>query len=228
MTYQLYEWQKEYLSKPEHKKMLEVLMNIEIPLIPVLSEMYRYGVNINEKMLEQLYKKYNERLEVAKEQVYTEIAKHQTEIDNYIKKQKKCKLENPVNIASPVQLAILFYDILGYEVSKDGRGTGVEDLERLNTDLTNALLEYRKMSKLIDAFLVSLPKQIEPMDGKIHTRLNQYGAATGRFSSSSPNLQQIPSRGEGKEIRRIFGATKGYIMLSSDFSQQEPVLIWVI
>lgn len=181
MTYQLYEWQKEYLSKPEHKKMLDVLINIEIPLIPVLSEMYRYGVNINEKMLEQLYKKYNERLEKAKEQVYAEIQKNQDLIDKYIREHRKCKLDNPINIASPVQLAVLFYDILGYKPSKDGRGTGVEDLERLNTDLTNALLEYRKMSKLIDAFLVSLPKQIEPMDGKIHTSLNQYGAATRKI-----------------------------------------------
>lgn len=57
------------------------------------------------------------------------------------------------------------------------------------------------------------------MDNKIHTSLNQFGAATGRFSSSSPNLQQIPSRGEGKEIRRIFSASKGNILLSSDFSQ---------
>ena len=83
------------------------------------------------------------------------------------------------------QLSILFYDIIGYK-TKEGRGTGVKELERINTPLTKALIEYRKMEKLIDAFLVALPKQIEPSTGKIHTTLNQYGAATGRFSSSNP------------------------------------------
>ena len=103
-----------------------------------------------------------------------------------------------------------------------GRGTGVHELEEINSPLTKALIEYKKMEKLIDAFLIALPRRVEPSTGKIHTSLNQYGAATGRFSSSDPNLQQIPSRGEAKEIRRIFSAAPGNVLMSSDFSQQEP------
>ena len=90
------------------------------------------------------------------------------------------KLDDPINLGSPSQLSTLFYNIIGYK-TKSGKGTGVEDLEEINSDLTRALLEYRKMSKLIDAFLVALPKQIEPSTGKIHTYLNQYGAATGKI-----------------------------------------------
>ena len=88
-------------------------------------------------------------------------------------------MDDPILISSPAQLSILFYDILKYK-TKAGKGTGVNELKEINTPLTLALLEYRKMEKLIDAFLVALPKRIEPSTGKIHTSLNQYGAATGK------------------------------------------------
>ena len=221
MTMRLWQYQKEKLNQPDQAKVKDVFFNIEMPLEPILVDMFEYGVNINMDMLNQLYKKYNTRLQEAQKVVYDEISKYNDEIERYKLTHYNHKLDNPINIGSPVQLSTLFYNILKYK-TKNGKGTGVAELEEINTPLTRALLDYRKMSKLIDAFLVSLPKQIEPTTGKIHTSLNQYGAATGRFSSSSPNLQQIPSRGEAKEIRRIFGATKGYILMSSDFSQQEP------
>lgn len=179
---------------------------------------------MNQEMLKQLYDKYSIRLEEAKKKVYAEIKPYENDIQTYRVKHFSKKLDDPILISSPAQLSILFYDIIKYK-TKSGKGTGVKELEEINTPLTKALLEYRKMEKLIDAFLVALPKQIEPTTGKIHTSLNQYGAATGRFSSSNPNLQQIPSRGEAKEIRRLFGAGKGNILLSSDFSQQEPRIL---
>lgn len=218
MTYELYQYQYKKVNEPDMSGIKYIFENIEMPLLPILEDMQRYGVNINQEMLQQLYEKYNERLEQAKAIVYREIEKYKDDIEKYKLKHYDCKLEDPINLASPLQLSILFYDIIGYK-TKSGKGTGVNELQEINTDLTKAMLEYRKMEKMIDAFLVALPKQIEPMDNKIHTSLNQFGAATGRFSSSSPNLQQIPSRGEGKEIRRIFSASKGNILLSSDFSQ---------
>lgn len=221
MTLHLFEYQYKEFSKPELSNLLYVLQNIEMPLLPILEDMQRTGVNINQNMLKQLYNKYSERLEKAKVVVYKEIDKHKEEIDKYRITHYNKKLDDPILISSPSQLSILFYDILHYK-TKSGKGTGVHELEEINTDLTKALLEYRKMEKLIDAFLIALPKRIEPSTGKIHTSLNQYGAATGRFSSSNPNLQQIPSRGEAKEIRRLFGASPGNILMSSDFSQQEP------
>ena len=221
MTHELYLYQKEKLNKPEMSGLKYVWEEIEKPLIPILSDMNRYGVNINMGMLNHLYENYSEKLAIAEKQVYEEIDKFKDKIEEYKIRHYDHKLSDPIMISSPMQLGILFYDILGYK-TKSGKGTGVAELQEIDTPLTKAILEYRKMSKLIDAFLVSLPKRVEPSDGKIHTTLNQIGAETGRFSSSEPNLQQIPSRGDAKEIRRIFGATPGYIIMSSDFSQQEP------
>lgn len=180
---------------------------------------------MNQGMLNELYKKYDDKLQIAQMEVYKEIEIYKEQIKEYRLKHYNAKLDDPINIGSPAQLSILFYDIIGYK-TKSGKGTGIAELQEIDSPLTKALLDYRKMSKLIDAFLVALPKKIQPVTGKIHTQLNPYGAETGRFSSSEPNLQQIPSRGEAKEIRRIFGAEKGKILLSSDFSQQEPLEFW--
>ena len=218
MTYELYEYQKNLLNQKGYEGMKYVLEEIEMPLIPILSDMNWDGVNINMQMLKQLELKYRAKLEEAKVKVDAELSKYDEDVKEYRRKHYNAKIDFPVKVSSPVQLGILFYDIIGYK-TKSGKGTGNGELQEINSPLTNALIEYRKMEKLIDAFLVALPKQIEKTDGKIHTSLNQNGAGTGRFSSSNPNLQQIPSRGEAKEIRRIFGASKGNILMSSDFSR---------
>ena len=109
-----------------------------------------------------------------------------------------------INLSSPTQMAILLYDILKRDNKLKGdeaRSTGVEALKNINDDFTKELLKYREFSKLIDAFIFSLPKFLTD-DGKIHCNLNQVGTVTGRFSSSKPNLQQIPSN--NKEIRKLF------------------------
>lgn len=211
MTLELFEYQYNKMHEKGNEGLLYVLENIEMPLLPILEDMQRTGVNLNQSMLQEFKAKYEIRLAEAERKVYAEIDKNKDKIEEYKVKHYKHKLDDPINLGSPSQLSVLFYDILGYKLKGGGKGTGVNELQELNTPLTNALLEYRKSAKLIDAFLVALPKQISDPerggDGKIHTSLNQYGAATGRFSSSSPNLQQIPSRGEGKELRRLFGAS---------------------
>lgn len=222
MTLELFEYQYNLLHKKENEGLLYVLENIEMPLLPILEDMQRTGVNLNQSMLQEFKDKYEIKLAEAEKIVYDEINKHKDMIEEYKMKNYKHKLSDPINLGSPAQLSVLFYDILGYKLKKGGKGTGVSELQELDTPLTKALLDYRKAQKLIDAFIVALPKRLSKWDGKIHTSLNQYGAATGRFSSSDPNLQQIPSRGEGKELRRLFGASKGCILMSSDFSQQEP------
>lgn len=173
MTYKLYEYQKSIIDKKGNEGLANIVYNIEIPLIPILNEMYIDGVNMNMDMINELSNKYGERLAIAEKKVYEEISKYEDKIQAYKIKHYNVKLDNPIKISSPSQLKILFYDILKYK-TKSGKGTGVEDLQEIGTPLTDALLEYRKMSKLIDAFLVSLPKKIEPKDGKIHTVLNQY------------------------------------------------------
>ena len=163
-------------------------------------------------------RKLQQEHEENKRKDYEEINKYKTQIDEYKITHPKNPLEDPINLKSEKQLSVLFYDIIGYK-TKAGKGTGREILQEINDPLTKALLELRTLTKLIDAFIVSLPGFIEPTTGRIHTNLNQDGTETGRFSSSKPNLQQIPARNPiGKKIRQLFKASPGYVMMSSDFS----------
>ena len=125
-------------------------------------------------------------------------------------KAKIDQLEDPISLSSPTQLAILFYDILGLSNKADDRSTGEEALTELSkkSPIANLLLERRGVVKLLDAFINSLPKKVNPKTGKIHCSFHQYGAATGRFSSSEPNLQQVPSH--AKNIRMLFTADTTY------------------
>lgn len=208
MTLELFEYQFKKMSDPEFAGIRYVMENIEMPLLPILEDMQRTGVNLNMAMCEAFKEKYSIRLAEAEQKVQAEINKYKEQVDEFRIKHFNKKLDDPILLTSPSQLAILFYDIIGYKLKDGSRGTGRAELQEINTDLTKALLEYRAMQKLIDAFIIALPKRVDTgFDNKIHTSLNQYGAATGRFSSSDPNLQQIPSRGEGKELRRLFGAT---------------------
>lgn len=178
MTYKLYKYQYELLHKPEYKGVLNVLENIEMPLLPILEDMQREGININQNMLSELYDKYKLKLDEAKDLVTKEIKPYEESIRKYKMEHYNVKLDDPINIGSPAQLSILFFDIIGYKLKSGEKKTGEKELEEINTPLTNAIIEYKKMSKLIDAFLVALPKKVDPVDNKIHTSLNQYGAAT--------------------------------------------------
>ena len=127
-----------------------------------------------------------------------------------IGKAKIDQLEDPISLSSPTQLAILFYDILRLSNKADDRSTGEEALTELSkkSPIASLLLERRGVVKLLDAFINSLPKKVNPKTGKIHCSFHQYGAATGRFSSSEPNLQQVPSH--AKNIRMLFTADTTY------------------
>lgn len=127
-----------------------------------------------------------------------------------IGKAKIEQLEDPISLSSPTQLAILFYDILKLSNKAEDRSTGEEALTELSkhSAIASLLLERRGVVKLLDAFINSLPKKVNPKTGKIHCSFHQYGAATGRFSSSEPNLQQVPSH--AKNIRMLFTADTDY------------------
>jgi DNA polymerase I-like protein with 3'-5' exonuclease and polymerase domains len=135
------------------------------------------------------------------------------------------RLDNPINIQSVKQLQALLYDIakvkpvIDKKTKKPSRGTSEEILTKLKHPIADAILEYRSFSTLVSTFIDKLPECVNPKDGRIHCKFNQYGADTGRFSSQDPNLQNIPSH--DKNIRKMFKATDGYIMMSADYSQQE-------
>lgn len=227
ITHELKEFQAKYLYyEPEcafsdrngMNGVAWCFFNIEMPLVDVMCELEDNGILLDTEYAHKLSIEYNERKENALNEFYDELEQYQDKIRAY----NSDKLDDPINIGSPTQLAILFYDILGYEVvdSKSPRGTGVEILKRWNTSLTNAILEYRAIDKLLGTYIDKLPECVNPNDGRIHASFNQYGADTGRMSSDRPNLQNIPSH--NKDIRKMFVASPGYVLMSSDYSQQEP------
>lgn len=242
MTYKLYEWQKPIMEGQDYTKVNKLFREIEMPVIRVVAEMELAGIELDKEYAKRLSIKYHLKLDELDRRISQELSKHQekinawrlTESANFKPKKKsgdgdgKSKSEqlpDEINLGSPTQLAILLYDVIGIEqVSKDSpRGTGEDILNSIKLPLAKLILERRGIVKLLDAFIDSLPQKVNPVDGRVHGHFNQYGAATGRFSSSEPNLQQLPAA--NKEIRMMFKAKDGYSLVGSDFSQQEPRML---
>lgn len=205
-----------------------VFFNIEMPCIDCTIEMEENGICLDLDYQQELSIKYHKLEDEILEKFYKELSKYDTQIDTL--RLQGAKISSPVNINSPSQLSILLYDVLGYPSvdKKSPRGTGEDilskiklELSKQNKDVTilNTILEYRKVDKLISTYIDKMPNCIEA-DGKVHCKFNQYGADTGRYSSSDPNMQNIPSH--NKDIRKMFTADEGCLLVSMDFSQQEP------
>ncbi|MFC6335923.1 DNA polymerase I [Pseudomonas sp. CCM 7891] len=187
-----------------------VLTDIEMPLVPVLARIERQGALVDAQLLGvQSIELGNKMVELEREAF--EIAGEE------------------FNLGSPKQLGVILYEKLGLPVlKKTGKGqasTAEEVLAKLAEDdypLPKVLMQYRSMSKLKSTYTDRLPEQINPRTGRIHTSYHQAVAATGRLSSSDPNLQNIPVRtAEGRRIRQAFVAPKGYKLLAADYSQIE-------
>ncbi len=237
ITYEYWEYQKRFMyydeTQPNEARngmngVSWVFFNIEMPCVKVVCDMEDNGIELDLDYAHKLSVTYNERLNAKSDAFYKVLDKYTAKIESYRREHLNAKLDNPVNIASPTQIAILLYDILGVESvdTKTPRGTGEAILKKLAdtnesvADLCNAILEYREVAKLLSTYIDKLPNCVNPNDGRIHCKFNQYGADTGRFSSQDPNLQNIPSH--NKDIRQMFKATDGYVLMSSDYSQQEP------
>lgn len=242
MTYKLYEYQKKEFEKRGNEKLYSLFKTIEMPVVTVAAEMELTGVCIDLDYSKRLSKKYHEKYDDLKKNIEKELSKfdnqilawRQTEDANKklpkangkgFKKSKSEQLETPINLSSATQLAILLYDVLKIKpVSQQSpRGTGEDILTKINLPICELILQERGLLKLINTYIDKLPECISEKDGRLHAQFNQYGAATGRFSSSDPNLQNIPSH--NNEIRMMFTASPGYVMVGGDFSQQEPRLL---
>lgn len=231
ITYELYVFQKKYMyydweqSKGARNGMngvAWVFFNIEMPCINAVCDMEDNGIELDVNYANELSEKYHKLLDDAKTKFYNLVSKYDTEINSYRVSNPDAKLDNPINISSAPQIAILLYDIIKVNVvdDKSPRGTGEPILAKIDNPICKAILEYRAIDKLISTYIDKLPECINPKDGRIHCSFNQYGADTGRMSSNDPNLQNIPSH--NKDIRKMFKATDGYVLMSADFSQQEP------
>ena len=194
----------------EAPALLDVLDNIEMPLMPVLARIERCGALVDAHLLGQQS---------------LELAEKLTELE----RQTFAIAGEEFNLASPKQLGVVLYEKLGLPVlSKTAKGQPstaeavLSELAEQGYELPVLLMEYRSLSKLKSTYTDRLPEQINPLTGRIHTSYQQAVTATGRLSSSDPNLQNIPIRtAEGRRIRQAFIAPVGYKLLAADYSQIE-------
>ncbi|QCG65223.1 DNA polymerase I [Pseudomonas veronii] len=190
--------------------LVSVLTDIEMPLVPVLARIERQGALVDAKLLGVQSVELGEKMVELEREAFA-IAGEE------------------FNLGSPKQLGAILYEKLGHPVlNKTAKGQAstaeavLAELAEQDFPLPKVLMQYRSMSKLKSTYTDRLPEQINPRTGRIHTSYHQAVAATGRLSSSDPNLQNIPIRtAEGRRIRQAFVAPKGYKLLAADYSQIE-------
>lgn len=224
ITTEYCDYQRKFLyaenPREDMRQIYWVFKNIEMPCVSVVADMEDTGVEFDMEYQQKLSVKYNALLKEKEQDFYKAVNMYSKEIDAYRKKNKDCKLDDPINIASPKQLQILLYKIMGLESYDGNNNTDETTLQKLKNPVSDAILAWRSLSKLVGTYIDKLPDCVNLNDARIHCSFNQYGARTGRFSSNDPNLQNIPSH--NKDIRKMFKATDGYVLMSSDYSQQEP------
>lgn len=209
ITTEYCDYQRKYLSadskREDMRQLYHVFKDIEMACVPVVADMEDNGILIDKQYANELSVKYNQLLQEKTELFYNTLEPYKAKIKSAY--ENGAKIDNPINIGSPTQLAVLFYDILQIEPpdSKSPRGTGEAILVKMDNPIAKAVLEYREVQKLLSTYIDKLPECVNPNDGRIHCSFNQYGANTGRMSSSEPNLQNIPSRNH--DIRKMFRAS---------------------
>jgi DNA polymerase-1 len=205
LTYLLHQYFKDKLNEKEQK----LLKEIEIPLETVLADMEYTGVAINVRLLQEQSEILKQRLADLEQNAWSLAGA-------------------PFNLQSPKQLAEIFYEKMQIPIierTPSGQPSTAEEV--LITlahqyELPAIILEHRRLSKLVSTYLDALPKKVHPLTGRVHTSYNQAVTATGRLSSSDPNLQNIPIRtNEGKIIRQAFIAKPNYRLVTADYSQVE-------
>ena len=206
ITFQLFELFK---NKLRENKQENIAYEVEFPLVKVLEDMERTGVNLDIKALQKFSEELRVSMDLYTSSIY-EIA------------------EESFNINSPKQLQYILFDKLGLpptKKTKTGFSTDASSLELLKgkNEIIDILLEYRQAAKLKSTYADALPKLVNPKTNRLHTSFNQTVASTGRLSSLKPNLQNIPIRTDlGKKIRAAFiPRNNDHIILSSDYSQIE-------
>jgi DNA polymerase-1 len=197
-----------YEEQLEKNDLTKLLYELEMPLASVLADMEMVGVRVDKSKLEELGVTFKEKIDRLEKEI-TDLA------------------GTSFNINSPKQLSEILFEKLGLPVikkTKTGYSTGADVLEKLapQHEIVEKILHYRQVGKLYSTYIEGLKKEISS-DGKIHTRFNQTIAATGRLSSTEPNLQNIPIRlEEGRQIRQVFVPSQDdWSILAADYSQVE-------
>ena len=194
--------------------MTDLYRNIELPLVPVLAEMEWTGVRIDVRELQSLSRAYTARINEMEQEAFRLAGQS-------------------FNVASPAQVGEILFDKLKLDpkakrTSRGAYSTTEKILEKHRADhpVVDLILKIRKLRKLVTTYLEALPNLVNPLTDRIHTTFNQTVTATGRISSTNPNLQNIPIRSDdGREIRRAFIPDDGCMIMSADYSQIELRLI---
>jgi DNA polymerase-1 len=199
------------LPELDDRALRELYSGVEMPLVPVIVDMQRAGVKLDVKFLAEMGQELGERLGELREEIEGHVG-------------------HPLNINSTQQLSVALFDEMGLAQPWMRRGksghysTAADVLEKLQGQhpVIESILEHRQLSKLKGTYVDALPVLVNPRTGRVHTSFNQTGSVTGRFSSSNPNLQNIPIRTElGRKVRRAFIADEGWLLLAVDYSQVE-------
>jgi DNA polymerase I len=201
-------------QRVESEDLLRVYSEIDLPLAPVLAAIEKHGIRVDPAALQAMSASMESEIRSLERRIW-ELA------------------ETEFNVNSPQKLAEILFDkmnlsTVGRRSRARSRSTAADVLAELALihELPGRVLEYRELTKLKSTYVDALPPLIDPDSGRVHTRLSQTGAATGRLSSSDPNLQNIPVRTElGRQIRAAFIAEPGWTMLSADYSQIELRLL---
>jgi DNA polymerase-1 len=192
----------------EQQGLMKLFTEVEMPLVTVLARMERNGVMLDTNLFREMSKSLGRQLVSLEEKIYG-FAGHR------------------FNINSPQQLGTVLFGELklrGGRKAKSGYSTDASVLEGLKDEypIIKPILEYRQLTKLRSTYIDALPALVDPRTGRLHTTFNQVATATGRLSSSEPNLQNIPIRGElGKQVRQAFVAAPSCVLVSADYSQVE-------
>ncbi len=205
---------KEVFEKElKERSLWKLFSEMEIPLLPILFRMERHGIYVDREVLSKLSSEFHKDLATLVEKIY-----------NFAGEE--------FNINSPKQLATILFEKLMIpppgKKTLTGYSTNAEVLETLSGDypIVDLILEYRTLEKLRSTYIDALPEQINSETHRIHSTFNQSGTATGRLSSTNPNLQNIPiRRPEGKKIREAFKSAPGFSFISADYSQIELRLL---
>lgn len=207
ITRRLKEFQKPYIDSVG--SLDRILYTIEFPQIEPLCEMREHGIAVNLETAKKIGVELGKKRDEALAKVYAEVGQ--------------------INLNSPKQVAHAFYDELGLPDLNKGtkrerstRAEVLEELAELGYDVAQNLVDYRKMDKLITSFIDPIEQMLGP-DGRIHSKFNQNGTKTGRYSSSEPNMQQMPNR--YGIVRTMITADPGEVLIGGDFSQIEPRLM---
>ena len=215
ITTEYSDYQRKHLradsDREDMRKLYWVFKNIEMPIVEVVADLEDMGVLFDFDYNAKLKDKYHKLLDDKREEFNKTCEPY---LDELIKlRDSGAKIEIPLNIQSPTQLSVLLYDVMKCDLFYDKiekkykRATSEEHLLALNNDVSKAILNYREFSTIVSTFIDKLPECVNPNDGRIHCKFNQYGAKTGRFSSNDPNMQNIPSH--NKDIRKMFVASHG-------------------